>query len=349
MIKMSERVNTAQHTFGTSGTLNNSQGRNHFNIPKAKYNFIVHFELTTKAIQLIQEIHGSNINLGSLTAFVIKDIDKPSFTMQNETINQYNRTRVMPGKLLYDPVSLVMYDTVNSAALLLIDAYRTFYYGDFSDKSLQSWDYDMISKPSSFEDESKLTYNDYLADYTWGRSVFNMGDRDDGYFFKRIDIYEIDGSIYTVHNIHHPIIESVKFDNKTHESEGEPSLISLSLSHEGISNICPSTNTKAIGKSTLELGEIIFGQGEFSSINFYKSFGELDKSLSSNEDPNISKRYSAGTDLDFGISDVFSLGDTLTGGLLSSTSANIQGAISTGTNAIKESGRNAIKSIGGLF
>lgn len=345
-INISERTTSTQQNFGTTGTINNGSGRNQFNIPKAKYNFIVHFELTTKAKALIADMHGGDIALGSLTSFVIKDMGKPNFSMATDTYNQYNRTRLAPGKITYDPMSMVLYDTVNSAALLLIDAYRKFYYGDFSDKSLTSWQYDTISTPSQFEDKNTLVNGEARAvkDYTWGRSVFNMGDRDEGYFFKRIDIYEIDGSVYTVHNIHHPVLESVQFDEKSHESEGEPATISLSMKHEGTSNICPITNKKAIANSTAELSSLLFGNGEFSPLGFYKSFGELDESLSSIPDANISKRYPSGAQ-----PDVTSLIDFFTGGLLTSTTINVQRAISTGRDAVVDGGRSVIKSIGGLF
>lgn len=370
-IKNSERITSAQHNFGTEGIKNTGTGRNSFNIPKAKYNFIVHFELGEVAKQLIRKLHGTDLPLGSMTSYVISSVDLPNFTMETSTVNQYNRTRNVNGKITYDPLNMTMYDTVNSAALLLIDTYRKYYYGDFSDKSLNSWRYDMVSKPQTFGAEEQLVaneLNDTSLDYSWGRSIFNMGDQDNGYFFKRIDIYEIDGSVYTVHNIHNPLIESVGFDGKDHESEGEPAKISLTFKHEGTSNICPLTKKKAIARPTAELIKLIRpdSTSEFSPMGFYKFWGEMDDAPMRAYDPNSvrgfpaqgSDSFSATSLLQQGLSLIGSTDSLISafgsGGGLTNIASNVQKALGEGNagsgiaGGISNTG-DTLKRIGGLF
>lgn len=371
-------MNSAQYKFGTSGTVHGGEARTNMSITKAKYNFIVHFELGEVAKQMLRELHGTDKPLGALTSYVIKDIDKPGFTMQTDTVNQYNRSRLVPGKITYDPVNMALYDTIDSAAMLLIDAYRRYYYGDFSDKSLKSWQYDTVSTPRLFEYFQPLLPNDFeqgdpedeMGDYTWGRSVYNMGDQDNGYFFKRIDIYEIDGSVYTVHNIHNPVIESVKLGTKTHESEGEPSLINLTFKHEGISNICPLTLRKAISKPTAELVPLIdpLTSSEFSPMGFFKYWGEMDDTPINEFDPNTVKGFpdqrgftddlSATSILAMGKSAVRSVGGVVSAVTDSSglvdTASNVSKALTQGTALSSAAGSvasagDAVKSIGGLF
>src|SRR5574343_241085 len=187
-IKTTEHFNSAQMVFGASGATYNGSAYEYMNIPKPKFSFVVHLELSVAALELIRNIHGSSAPLGKMTSFLVKDVQLPGFTMDTISMNQYNRTRLHQGKITYDPVDLNIYDTVGSAGLLLLDAYRTFYYGDFSDKSFESWRYDSISSAKNFEYTFPLTRfikgaveNMKDTDYTWGRSVYNQGDQDQGY------------------------------------------------------------------------------------------------------------------------------------------------------------------------
>lgn len=375
-IKSTERSVAAQEVFKTKGAMQGGERQNAFNLPKAKYNFLVQFTLSDTAKRMIADMHGTAQQLGRMTSFVIKDVDKPSFNMTTEKVNQYNRPRLVQGKIEYQPINLTVYDTVDSAALLLIDAYRRYYYGDFSDKSLKSWKYDTISNPQQFEYVHPLTPNDFeqgdddTGDYSWGRSVFNMGDQNEGYFFTRIDIYEIDGSVYTVHNIHNPVIEAVQFDNKSMESEGEPSSIALTLQYEGVTNICPETKNKAIARPTAELVSILNpdqADAEFNPMQFFKFWGENDRTPFSMYDENAIRGFpiSRGVGEDFSVTSLVASGvaaaqsvaglvDAVTSGDVLDVASNVKSAIGEGTAASSVlgdigSGSDALKSIGGLF
>ena len=374
-IKTTEHFNSSQIVHGAGGATYDGSAYEYMNIPKAKFSFVVHFELSVAATELIREIHGSGIPLGKLTSFLVKDVQLPGFSMDTVSMNQYNRTRLHQGKITYDPVELNVYDTVSSSALLLLDAYRTFYYGDFSDKSFESWRYDSISTAKNFEYTFPLTRfikgaleNMKGADYTWGRSVYNQGDQDQGYFFKRIDIYEIDGNTYTVHNIHNPVIEKVQLDKKTHE-DGDPANVAFVLKHEGISNICPITGRKAIAATTAQIASKLASVGgEFNAMGFYKFWGEMDDAPLSAYDPNQIKGYpghSGGLDFSTAtgaINSILSVADSVSsviealegGGSFTDILENTKNAIGEG-NIISEGmgdlggGISAIKGIGGLF
>ena len=307
-LKNSEHFNSAQSVFGSAGTTYNGNQYQYMNIPKAKFSFVVHFELSVTAKKFITEVIGSDVQLGKLTSFLIKDVNLPGFCIDTAEMNQYNRTRLHQGRIHYDAVSMNIYDTVSSSALMLLDIYRQYFYGDFSDKNLNSWRYDIVSTSQNHEAQNSIlnTFKALAtafdtADYTWGRSLFNQGDQNEGYFFKRIDIYEIDGNTYTVHNIHNPVIESVKLDQKTHEG-GDASLVNISFKHEGISNICPYTGKRAIAAPTAQIAKLLSatGHGEFSAMNFFKYWGEMDDAPINAYDPNQVAGYpsqSGGIDL----------------------------------------------------
>lgn len=382
-----EHFNSSAFKFGATGATKDGDGIEYMNIPKARFSFIVHFEITDTAKKFIRTLYGTDLAIGALTSYMVKDVDRPSFSFETTETNQYNRTRLVQGKVKYDPLSMVIYDTVSSAGLTLIDAYRSYYYGDFSDKSLKSWAYDTVSTTKTYTYDYPLTnvFKNILTattqandNYTWGRSIFNQGDKDEGYFFKRIDIYEIDGNTYTVHNIHNPVIESVKLDNKTSEG-GDAATITINFKYEGITNICPVTSNKAISASTADIASRIVasGHGEWSQENFFKYWGELDDAPLSAYDFNQVKGF-PGTNggLDFSntassINSVISIANTAdnvmsaieNGGSLTDMISNTKNALYEG-NIIKSSGLSytagtsastssslfsKIKSIGGLF
>ena len=146
----------------------------------------------------------------------------------------------------YQPINLVMYDTRNSAATMLLDAYTSWYYGDKFNKTKDSWRYNVVGSSNTFEDNEtdgvapNPGANYYYSDAwskTWGRCISNQFDGDGQYFFKRIDIYEIDGDTVTPYNIHNPLITTAVFDTKSHESSGEPALITCGVEYEGVTHL----------------------------------------------------------------------------------------------------------------
>lgn len=370
-----DNLNAAQHIFGLGGRVWESLESNHFNTSKMKFSYVVHFELSDAAKTMIKHMYGVDTPLGEICSYVIKDVDKPSFSMETTQMNQYNRTRLAQGRITYDPVNMVLYDTVDSAGLKLIDAYRRYYYGDFAQKSLESWRYDSISTPRNFENVHELQEplsTDYRdPNYTWGRSVYNQGDQDSGYFFKRIDIYEIDGTTYTVHNLHNPVFTTVGMGTKSHESD-DPDIINLTIQYEGVTNICPVTNQKAISADVADIApKLAEDDAEFSKSHFYRYWGEMDDGTQRWLNPNQTKGFPdvdggdstltsmMGTALNIGssiVGGVSAVSSVFSGGVeeAADTLGNVAGAVGEGTavsEAIGDAGQAAsvVNGIGGLL
>ncbi len=361
-IKPTERMTSAQRKFGTSGVILDGLEANSFNIPKASYNFIVKFELTDSAKQFMTTRLAKDAELVNLlTSFQVKSTDRPNFNMQVDTINQYNKTRQSPGKIEYQPLSMTFYDTIDSMALHLLDAYKAYYYGDFNEKGLGSFQYDTITKPDMFHLNQ--------GDDAYGRSLKQQGNNNESYFFKRIDIFEIDGSSLTVHNIYNPVIETVNLGKKDHESEGEPQTFDISFKFDGITNVNPFNGTRAIGVSSSSISAYLIGTDRYGMTGHFKTWGEMDDTSDINLDPNETKNLpDSDGDLSFtsivetsvelyesidgligGFSDIWEgsegVADTATNLFNSVTSGNIGNSISNVGSSVS----NAIKNIGGFF
>ena len=76
--------------------------------PRFKFLFHVSFTLNYKELPTLASSMGmdqlSNISL------TVKTVDLPKYTITNETLNQYNRKRVIQTKINYDPVTIVFHD-----------------------------------------------------------------------------------------------------------------------------------------------------------------------------------------------------------------------------------------------
>ena len=311
-----QEYNAAQQNFGTAG----EAGFTKFNIPKMKFSYVVEFVPSEFAKNFIQtqliDTHYA-FDFKNVSCFV-KDVTLPSNTFTIEEVNQYNKSRLMTGKVVYKPSTITFFDTIDSSAYLLLDAYRKYYYGDFFDKDAGVFRNDVLSNSTQYEGLAK----------NWGRSVMNNGDYDSQYFFKQINIYEIDNDPYTCHNMYNVYIEDATLDTKSHDSTGEPSLITMTLRYEGIGNLGPS-GFAAIASPTIEIASLLTDTSMFGKSGFFKYYGELDdktKGLLT-----VGKIIRAGT---AGYDIISSVDDILNGDFNSDTIRNIGSAVTQGANAI---------------
>lgn len=89
------------------------------NTPKLKFLFHTYFEFNT-------QVYANAPNFGIL----VKEIKLPSFTMQTEQFNQYNRKRIVQTKIKYDPIEVTFHDDNGNNTTSMWEAYYTYYYSD---------------------------------------------------------------------------------------------------------------------------------------------------------------------------------------------------------------------------
>lgn len=311
-----EQYNAAQRVFSSAG----EGGFSSYVLPKLKYSFIVEFVLTSFAKNFIEtqlpDTH-TGFDVKNVSCFV-RDVNLPSTQFTVEQLNQYNRTRLQAGKMDYKPVNMTFYDTVDGAAFLLIDAYRKYYYGDFFVKSAASFRNDVLSTPLEFE----------AMGGNWGRSVMNNGNSDKQYFFKQINIYEIDNDTYTCHNMFNVFIEDISLETKSMESSGDPGVISVSLKYEGIGHLGPD-GYNAISVPTVGIGNLITDTSGLGKSGFFKYFGQMDdKNVGILTVGKIIRAGTAGYDI------IKSTRDILNGNISPDTIRNIGSAVTKGASAL---------------
>lgn len=97
------------------------RSNNYAYAPKLKFLFHTYFEINTAAIT-----QATQPNYGVL----VQDIKLPSYSFDTETLNQYNRKRIIQTKIKYNPVSITFLDDNDNNTAGLWHAYYTYYYGD---------------------------------------------------------------------------------------------------------------------------------------------------------------------------------------------------------------------------
>ena len=98
--------------------------------PRFKFLFHVAFTINTAQIPALRGALGltdiSNISL------LVKTIDLPKYTIATETLNQYNRKRVIQTKINYDPVNITFHDDGSDLIRNMWYNYYSYYYKDAS-------------------------------------------------------------------------------------------------------------------------------------------------------------------------------------------------------------------------
>jgi len=98
--------------------------------PRYKFLFHVSFTLNFAGVPGLASYLGVNGNAS--LSYVVKTVDLPKFTIANETLNQYNRKRVIQTKINYDPVTVVFHDDAGDNVRKMWYAYYNYYYKDAS-------------------------------------------------------------------------------------------------------------------------------------------------------------------------------------------------------------------------
>lgn len=148
----------------------------------------------------------------------IASIDLPSYTPRTQTLNQYNRKRIIQTGFDYTPINIVAYDTKDALIEKIIKSYSNFYFAGPMNSADQtrSFEYD-VSNPS----------------FITGISQHGLRLQNQKNFLKNIKIVRAssieDNNTITIYN---PMITALQADTLTY-SDSQPVTYNISLSYEG--------------------------------------------------------------------------------------------------------------------
>ena len=192
--------------------------------PRFKFLFHVSFTLNTQIPSLNQFVSAGDV---SSLSYVVKTVDLPKYNIQTETLNQYNRKRVIQTKIDYQPVSLAFHDDGGDVVRNLWYNYFSYYYKDPSQKYLSPSNTNGSAGASQnaqtgFDYNGRDIYSDDRQVNDWGyigesfrdgtgsRTVGNSGGKPP--FFRDIRIYGMDQHKFAEYVLINPLITSWNHD-----------------------------------------------------------------------------------------------------------------------------------------
>ena len=157
--------------------------------------FHVVFEFTAEAQGLFNTVEKLEMPI------LVKSIDLPSYSIDVQTHNQYNRQVQTHHKISYNPVNVTFHDDVKELIRNLWHKYYVFYSAD----------------PTYSLDSNSYNTQDRYANRTQSQWGMQRGNKR---FFKNIKIYSMHNHKFAEYTLINPIITSFNHDNHAYASAG---------------------------------------------------------------------------------------------------------------------------------
>ena len=214
--------------------------------PRTKYLFHCYFNVNIGQIPALQgQFQNSDI---SSIGLMVKTADLPSFQITNETLNQYNRKRVVQTKINYAPVTITLHDDQSDLIRNLWYNYYTYYYKD------PTYGYNNITNQNGSLGKSATLQNGFgynIGDTYSGRQETDWGYIGEGYtdsspdtatgetpgkprFFNDITIYGLAQKRFASYILINPIITDWKSDQYDYSQGAGTMSHTLTIAYETV-------------------------------------------------------------------------------------------------------------------
>ena len=181
--------------------------------PKHKFLFHVAFSINPAALadpSLVQR-HRNEINM------LVKSADLPNFTIQNETLNQYNRKKNIQTTIKYNAINITFHDDNMGLINYLWQNYYSYYYAD-----------PLVSQnPSAYQRNATKNGNFITTPYGLDNGSTNP-------FFNHITIYQMARHEYVSYTLYNPMIIAWNH-NKLDSSSNGVHDNSMTVAYESVS------------------------------------------------------------------------------------------------------------------
>jgi hypothetical protein len=153
---------------------------------------------------------------------LVKSTDLPGVKFETETLNQYNRKRIVNKKVTYEPIKLVFHDDVANTVRNMWIAYNQHYSAD-----------------SRYTEENTWALDDVYQNYGINRP-YGLDGGTTIPFISKIEIYSMGNQEYSKMLLVNPVINTADFDNHDYSDGTKVMALNLNIEYE---NIIYSTGT----------------------------------------------------------------------------------------------------------
>jgi hypothetical protein len=191
------------------------------NAGKVKFTFHTYFGINEQAWG-----KGLGYQAGENYGILVKQVKLPTFNIDVETMNQYNRKRLIQSKIKYQPIDITFHDDNMSQVTAMWDAYYRYNYADswnpvvdpFGGTALKNFNRRNIYDPSLSGDQEYGYRGDARGSTfdpkTGGEKVP---------FFNNITVYGLWAGNFIAYTLINPIITSFDHDTYSYD-EGQSTM-----------------------------------------------------------------------------------------------------------------------------
>lgn len=210
--------------------------------PRLKFLYHVYFTINSSQIPALQSAFDGEQQVVGL---MVKTIQLPTYTLDVETFNQYNRKRLVQKKIEYNPVQVVFNDDQGDLIRNLWYNYYSYYYKDPSQKydntpTTNGTIGNLQTLPNGFDYNSRDIYNN-------SRSVNDWGYIGEGYtdgtpytatgkppFFRDIKIYGLSQKKFASYVLINPMITEWQHDTYDYSQGNGMMTNSMTIKYETV-------------------------------------------------------------------------------------------------------------------
>ena len=195
--------------------------------PKAGWLYYVVFDIEPSAITDQQWANQQRI---SEVGMLVKSADLPKFTVQTETVNQYNRKTVIQKGITYNPLNLTMHDDQSNVVHNMWLNYYRYYYADSTWGGTGPIGTAKDNTPGAYQNNKYLPSNDLFTPTDYGlNSKLVVAP-----FFRSITIYQLNRKIFTSYKLVNPIIAAWEHDKLDQTNGSKLAESKMSVNYEAV-------------------------------------------------------------------------------------------------------------------
>lgn len=195
--------------------------------PKAGWLYYVVFDIEPSAIT---DEKWANQQRISEVGMLVKSCDLPKFTIQTETMNQYNRKTVVQKQINYNPCNITMHDDQSNVVHNMWLNYYRYYFADSTWGGTGPIGTARDNTPGAYQSNKYLPANDLFNPVNYGMNSKLVVAP----FFRSITIYQLNRKIFTSYQLVNPMITQWEHDKLDQTSGNKMAESKMNVAYEAV-------------------------------------------------------------------------------------------------------------------
>jgi len=209
--------------------------------PRHKFLFHVYFNLNVTELPGLRSAF--SVDDQARVSLLVKNIQLPNYSIDVDTLNQYNRKRLVQSKINYDPVTVEFHDDGADLVRNLWFKYYSYYYKDPSQPYGSATANNALVNfaPGTKSDYNRRdTYDQNRAGNDWGyiaedganTPAYAQGSKPS--FFKDITVYGFNQHQFVNYTLINPVITEFRHDTYDYSNGSDPMNNQMTIRYETV-------------------------------------------------------------------------------------------------------------------